>query len=1438
MFNLNQILKVLLGALAAGVILASQAVTMSQSPLLTQSGQITPNLMLIFDDSGSMDRQYLYQYGGTPGSYGYPGPGSGGNLVARCPATMDIDTTCSLTTINIVLGTPATAGPPASSYPVWANNLNYSKGDVVRSSIDDTLYDCTATSCNATSSGGTSSNWSVQSYATWNNRTDFNKGDIVLYGSSYYQCTSNSDCPSSKVPGSSARWSSYSFTTWVSGTTYSRYTLVLYPVDGKIYKCGSRSGCSTFGSSTGSFTTVDPSLSPNWDNFTSASGGTASAGAYWAASPDVNRIYYDPRVRYKVRLTSMPGVVTTVPDPVTAPFYVFLYKDSANNPKVWGGGTPSTTPAELDPTKEASYFSASAPYTPAASVLATGATTGLSYPVCIGTSCPATGSGPFPKFTGRTDCNTGNDCTLLQEQQNYANWAKYHSNRLDLAKTGLGYAFQNMTGTLRLGWGSISELGDGAPNANLGATGSGVGLLNQARKDAFYVWLYSRDASSSTPLRKSLITVGEYFKRADNKGPWANDANLDPTSTGTSTLATSSTDTTAIRQAHASCRRSYAMMTTDGYYNDSAPSVGNVDGTAITAITGETPSGSALTFSYNGTTKPYADATSNTLADVAMKYWITDLRTDLKNNVPTSATNPSFWQNMGFYGVGLGIFGTIPQTQATYDSLSLTPGGTTWPVPPSSGNNAKTIDDMWHATINGRGRFLSAQNSDALSDGVEGMLSEINKIESSQSGVAASSLSLTTTTRKYTPNYTTGSWIGNVISTDLEPLSGADLCTRWRVNGTWMLEPSPPSGTTAKNRWHIANKWDGTPDLPPCAGTPTSYNNVTSTGRKIFAWNGSAVGDFDSANSYLTSSTTGVASINASGSASGLPASASLVNYLRGDQSNEDVVDARGIVSTNLYRNRQTVLGDIVNSTPTFVKGALNMNYDKLVAGTYGQASYTAFLATKAARTEGVLFAGANDGILHGFRDTTGAEVFAFVPRAVIPTMGLLASRSYSHKYYVDGPTVEADACLSGGSGCTTWSNLLIGTAGAGAKTVFALDVTNPMSMTAGNVKWEITPTAVSTATANTDTTDYANLGHVLSDVQTGLTMSGQWVAVFGNGYLAADGTAHLYIADLNTGNLIKDLPVGVAGSNGLGGVTLLRDANKRIIAAYAGDLNGSLWKFDLSSTASTSWAVGLNGQPLFKTTTSPIKPITAAPAVIAHPTNGYVVAFGTGKLFESDMTDLGNTDVQSLYGVWDSVTPAATTQVDRTNLVQQTISSAIAGTTVVTNIDLTKTTVTLNYYAVSKNPINWTTSRGWYIDLPFTGQRVIYPPQPLVGRIIAVDTVSPSNVSLNPCQTSGSGKAWNYVIDMVTGSGPTEPVFTNNGGVLLTTAIVNGYENSADGRTRYLKNDALSTANTTVFTPLSTQQLPNTTVSCKWSGTCATSVKILKRSWRQLFMR
>ena len=1129
-----------------------------------------------------------------------------------------------------------------------------------------------------------------------------------------------------------------------------------------------------------------------WGNFPTVVSITATgvytqppATWYFEQSPNVNGIYYDPRKLYLPRVNAT-GTFAPVGVPDTSTFRVFFYRNASGNNVDWPGTGP-------DPAASASYFGHTSPlpatpaYIPGSALLAPGATTGLTYPRLVDGTTTS-----FPKFLNRTDCNggaAGGSCSLTEERKNYANWKKYHSNRLDFAKTGLGFAFKDLTPSIRLGWATINDL-----DAR-GRLASGVSLNNQTQKNAFYNWLYSLNLDlGGTPNRNALNLVGQYYSRPDNLGPWANSPSITSITPTLVLTANATTDTVAIRAAHLSCRRSYAMLMTDGYYNSDATAVGNVDATSATTITGTTAAGQTLSFAYNGATRPYVDANSDTFADVAMRYWGRDLRTDLRNNVKridatvingvtTTVANESFWQNMSFYAVGLGLNGTLVQNTTTL--AQLTSGAQAWPAVPAGGDALETIDDMWHATINGRGRILSAKDSGTLSDAVEGMLADIVKNTSSQSGVAASTLSLNTGTRKYTPNYTTGSWTGNVVATQLDPSSGAETTVTWQVVGI-----NPTSGI--------------------------NYNGIPNhTTRNIYSWNGSAFGAFNATNTFVMGSVVG--------------ATTNLINYLRGDQANEDPN------GTSQYRAREVLLGDIVNSSPVYIKGGLNASYNLLPAGTYGQSTYASFVAAKAARTEGVLFAGANDGMLHGFRDTTGAEVFAFVPRAVMPNLHLLASRSYNHQYYVDGPNVEADACLSGGSACATWSNLLVGTAGAGAKTVYALDVTAPTSMTAANIKWEIT----------TATTGYANLGHILTDVQTGLTMSGDWVAVFGNRSYGADGVARLYVANLNTGALIKEISTGVGSSNGLGGVKLVRDANQRIIGAYAGDLKGNLWKFDLSNASSSSWALGLSSSPLYNATSA--KPITAAPTVVTHPNGGRVVVFGTGKLF--DATDVTSTTTQSLYGVWDSVafgsstTPAGITQTGTASLVLQTISAAITGTTIITNSNLTTSTQTISYYSVSRNTVDFTIKRGWYINLPNTGQRITNPIEALVGQFVLVDSLSPSNVSTDPCIQSGSGRAWNYIIDAVTGSGPASAIFDTNGDGIINTSdgIYAGYENSADGRTRVIRNDTRSTSTSTYFTPLSTQQQPGFGISCTLTNTCASSPgvsAVIKRSWRQLFMR
>ena len=1077
------------------------------------------------------------------------------------------------------------------------------------------------------------------------------------------------------------------------------------------------------------------------------------------------------------------------------------------------------------PTAAASYFTPS--YTAdAGSPLAPGATA-IAYP-----NAASSGISTYPKFKNRTDCLTATThCTWTEELQNYNNWYTYHRTRLDLAKTGVGLAFQPLSGTFRLGWASLNTIG--SAGASLDA---GVRKYDAATEANFFTWLYSRNTNGNTPSRIAVTNVGNYFLRKDDNGPWADDP---PICTSCSTNPATGT----ANANHASCRRSYTIFMTDGYYNDSF-ALTDVDSTAKTV--------SGFNYSPAG---PFSDtkvgtAFNNSFADVAMNYWLRDLRDDLTDNLKPKPADPATWQHMNFYAIGLGLVGTLDaQDPVILNELT----GTTarvrdWPTP--AANSQTAIDDMWHATLNGRGLMLNARNANELKSSILKIISDVSGKEDSQSGVAVSTVSLSSDTMKYTPWYTPGYWIGDVRAWHLDQSSAVEICG-----------PNPTSSNPCPAAWEIETL-TGT---DPISGVPTYTSLIPShTARNIVVGNGATSGaravNFD----FTTMTSTGLAAVVTG-------ANANLINYLRGDDSNEDVVGNSGS-SSAIYRGRVAKLGDVVNSTPTFVYQNASVDYSKLPAAqgpgfstywtapvfnTNGQQTAPAG-GLKGQRTEGMLFVGSNDGMLHGFRNgkyvydaqgnvstvsqAGGIEAFAYVPRAILPKIHLLADKAYAHRYFVDGPTIEADAYISGG-----WKNIVIGSTGAGAGVdssagvspgtgIFVLDVTSlntgitttpSYSMGTGNVLWEIGSKLPTPAAS-----EYAELGYVLTDIQTGPTLDGSWVAIFGNGYESASCKAQLFIVNLSSGALIKKIDTGAGNcstaKNGLGGVGVVRNDKQQIIGAYAGDLLGNMWKFDLNDTSTSNWKLGLSGDPLFNA--GGTKPITAPPTIIdladanvwadgknTSPKPGYMVVFGSGKMYET--SDTSTTTQQSLYGAWDSelfgVSTAATgaARVAIGSMVQQSM-----GTPTVIN--------GTNYFSSTTNTVNYAGKKGWYIDFPNTGERLIYPMDTMAYHYVGVGTVSPTGIALNSCVSGSGGSGYFYVLDALWGGAPSENV--------LGEANVNGFQTKLEGR-----NVSLSVNNPAQFLYkiLTPESNPIATVAINKPVPPAAAV-MKTRTWRQLFPR
>ncbi|MES2951950.1 MAG: PilC/PilY family type IV pilus protein [Pseudomonadota bacterium] len=1037
-----------------------------------------------------------------------------------------------------------------------------------------------------------------------------------------------------------------------------------------------------------------------------------------------------------------------------------------------------------------------------------------------------TPGGTYPKVAARTDClgavgPTG--CGQVQERQNYANWFTYYRNRNLLARGGLMEAFgveaapvaagnfvigsryaitsvgttdfmslgatantvdtvftatqvgnPLTTGTaraivMRLGIGRINQATnapvDGVNTAILEDDpvygGGGVRDFNRARKNNLFRWLEDATAGGGTPLVGALQANGVYYSRTDSRGPWT-----DNPAVNTNVVANNKT-----------CRRSYTFLTTDGYWT-TAGTAGNADNTAGATIT-STIVLPALVPPYAPYTytpaPPYSDAWSNTLADTAMRYWKTDLQPATNNAVPPVGNNISFWQNMTTYTIGLGVRGTLnPAT----DLPALTAGTLSWPQAFAGGTGAN-VDDLWHAALNSRGQYFSVKDPQEMATAIRTALASATAEKGSTAGIAAASTTLTGTNRKYKLDFYPGNWNGDVTAYKLNAL-GAVVSTEWTASTQMALTPFSSRNIvtfdTSPGTWSgIAFNWTSIPPAGQAAMGPVATMAPVTPG-----------------------------------------SSTAFMDFLKGDHANE------GSTGLGIYRSRLNtagqsfILGDSINASPALIKSNFDGNYVDTLFGGVATAptSYANFKVAKAARNA-VLFTGGNDGMLHAFQDsqsvppaaTDGREIFAYVPRAVYGNLEKLADKNYGttallpHQYFVDGPLAEADAYVKApGATGASWRNYLMGTLGAGGRAVFALDVTDTANLNASSVRWELS------------SADDPDMGYVLSNVRIGVLPNDRWVAVFGNGFGSTGGTlgvsrAVLFVVDLEDyasnnptvrAGAIHKTVLDTTGNNGLGGVTLIPNmTTQRIERIYVGDQKGKLWKLNYITqtgvpVANAPWFDAAGGAPFFSATDAvgTAQPITSSPAVFKGtkaPTasggmgsTGYVVTFGTGKLFST--ADATDTSIQSVYSVWDKAAgPSGGTEsvahpMNRSNLVARTLTS-FAGAS------------GLTYFSVTGAAVNYGTSqRGWYIDLnaTLTGGRVVYPTQVAGPETVFFSAVAPVQGNPAACESaSGTGLGLLTRIDTgVDNPSASGRTFDTNGdgNINASDSSASGVTTKADG--------------------------------------------------------
>lgn len=811
--------------------------------------------------------------------------------------------------------------------------------------------------------------------------------------------------------------------------------------------------------------------------------------------------------------------------------------------------------------------------------------------------------------------NPASSRSEADEMTNFAIWYSYHRSRMKVAKAGASEALSRVGEYLRIGLDTINRNTTGFPYDI--PVGSDGGLFRGANKSTWFDRLQSAQGDGSTPLHRALQRAGDYFSRSDAAGPW-------------------DSGTTA---SQISCRQNFAILTTDGYWNstDGFASVGDADGTAGPANVWTDALGNIKKSYTYAPAKPYQDnfvetstkSRPNTLADVAMYYWKRDLRSDLENNVPESLADEAFWQHMVTFGVSIGLKGNLDPSS---DLPSIRNGTKHWPDPINGGENRDRIDDLWHASVNGRGDFLVASNSKEFTDGLLAAFAEVAKRLGSASNVTANSTSFVTNGRVYQASYLSGAWSGELAAYDASTADVKDDTPVWRASTL-----------------------------------------IPTSGRNLLTWGGRGGASFPTSAqiALLDQSSRAIAPVNGTDNAA----------YIAGDRSKEKQNGAE-------LRDRGTVLGDIANSSPVYVKESQT------------------------------IFVGANDGMLHAFDATTGAELFAYVPGGInFTNLASLSNPRYLHQYFVDGPLMVSSRAVTPGK------NYLVGALGRGGKGMYALDVTTPKTFRATDVLWELN--------------SGANLGQVLGEPLISHLGNGTAVAIFGNGINSAGGKAVLYVVDLLTGAVLNEIDTGAGGDNGLFSPRGWdENGDGSVDYVFAGDLKGHVWKFDFTGATPS---IGYGGRPMF--TTASGQPVTADLALAQHPKTGQRWVFaGTGSLLSK--LDLTDDTVQSMYALIDE----GSSPIAVSELQARTIAVVDA------------TTGNRAFEASGTLPAG---KRGWYLNLskPSPGERVLSRPLVDGSALFFASVVPPTS---NVCDAGGNG--YLNAIDAFTGTSLADSFFDTNG--------------------------------------------------------------------------
>ncbi|KKW69027.1 hypothetical protein AAV94_01020 [Lampropedia cohaerens] len=893
--------------------------------------------------------------------------------------------------------------------------------------------------------------------------------------------------------------------------------------------------------------------------------------------------------------------------------------------------------------------------------------------------------------------------------------------KIDILKSALKETFKESNvpdRSIRLGWMSMNACrGRGSSLQCRGTEEPSIRVLDANLRQQFISWVDGLHAEGGTPAHRMLYRAGEYLRRAPGiDNPWASNPGVE-------------------EGEYLGCRRSYNVFLTDGSWNfpdmddgnratygpswlrdlmtpEEVAEIGNADGTDRVL-----PSGVAYDADSDqvriyrdqyGAMNAITDRRENvtgyrsypTLSDLAFYYWATDLQPHIRERngeytLPQQITfsgveqiaadgrqmslqeywnpknNPATWPHMTMFTVGFGsgaklstpAFGSHTWDGVDYQRLLL--GRKEWGNP----NLEQSTSGNYESEARRAEMWHAAINSrgtfvpvDEPTQLAQEFQKILNKIISDNS-TPTTSVALTASTVRLE---------SQMYVTTYDPSSWTGAVSAYKV--------SAASGAVA-----TGSGWNSASKLDEARGVGEDAQKTFAENRAVFTHDGVA------GVSFLWESLSAEQRQKLNGSRA-------TVDYLRGGPDGN-------------YRQRRSVHGDIVNSQVWYYNGdAANLRKPNKKTG---------------AAQRRMVYVGANDGMLHAFDADNGSEAFAYVPRGVYDHLAELIRPDYVHRYFVDGSPFVAEV-NAGSKDAPQWRDYLVGTLGAGGKGYFILDVTDPDSFSATNVKLDKTGADVD-----------ADIGHIFSAPVTDqvtptratqLTQlnNGKWAFVTGNGYNSVNQNSVLLIQYLDgqLGKLTAE-PASKVPGNGLSAPRLVDLTGDGVPdVAYAGDLSGNLWKFDISSKDESKWKVSFAGQPLFTATDGlgqpQPQPITTAPGFVRHPSEpGLILTFGTGRNLTNE--DRRSDDPQTIYGIHDrsgwtisngiaSVQDDAANRVERDDLVNKSLL-AHATQDSVWKTDADDADEQVSYATkqwVNGETVSVTPDKGWYINLPVVKSRVL----------------------------------------------------------------------------------------------------------------------------------